>query len=52
MPLIKNSKYNSQVPFIYKNAHFSTIYVGKFKKFHAPHYTRETINLSDGDFLK
>lgn len=52
MPLIKDSKYNSQLPFIYKNAHISTIYVGKFKKFATPQYKRETIELSDGDFLE
>lgn len=52
MPFLENNKYNSQVPFLHKNAHFSTIYAGKFKKFKSPKYIREEIDLADGDFLE
>ena len=52
MPFIQNNTYNSQVPFLHKNAHYSTIYAGKFKKFATPKYTREIIELFDGDFLE
>lgn len=52
MPFLENNTYNSQVPFLHKNAHFSTIYAGKFKKFKSPEYNREEIDLADGDFLE
>lgn len=52
MPFLENNTYNSQVPFLLKNAHFSTIYASKFKTFKSPNYTREEINLPDGDFLE
>ncbi len=52
MPFLENNTYNSQVPFLHKNAHFSTIYAGKFKKFKSPKYNREEIDLADGDFLE
>ena len=51
MPFLENTSYNHQVPFLHKNAHFSTIYAGKFKKFKVPNYSRDIIELFDGDFL-
>ena len=50
MPFIQNSKYQSP-SFLYKNPHFSTIYVGRFKKTNPPVYQRERLELSDGDFV-
>lgn len=35
----------------FKNTHISTIYFGAIKKCKAPHYIREDLELSDGDFL-
>lgn len=52
MPFLENTNYNHQVPFLHKNAHFSTIYAGKFKKFKVPNYSRDIIELFDGDFLE
>ncbi|WP_339839461.1 alpha/beta fold hydrolase [uncultured Flavobacterium sp.] len=51
MPYIKESKYDKSIPFLHKNAHFSTIYAAKVKNFSAPKYKREKLELSDGDFL-
>ena len=51
MPYIKDSKYDKSMPFLHKNAHFSTIYAAKVKNFSAPKYKREKLELSDGDFL-
>lgn len=50
MPLIENSEY--KVPgFLYRNPHFTTIYVNKIRKTILPPYKRERIKLADGDFL-
>ena len=51
MPYIKDSKYDKSIPFLHKNAHFSTIYAAKVKNFSAPNYQRERLELFDGDFL-
>lgn len=51
MPYIKDSKYDKLIPFLHKNAHFSTIYAAKVKNFSAPKYQREKLELLDGDFL-
>lgn len=51
MPYFSRSKYDALIPFFHKNAHFSTIYAAKFKTFVAPKYTREQLELKDGDFL-
>jgi predicted alpha/beta-fold hydrolase len=52
MPYIKDSKYDKSIPFLHKNKHFSTIYAAKVKRFSAPNYQREKLELEDGDFLK
>lgn len=50
MPLIENSEYH--IPgFLYKNPHFTTIYVNKVRKTIRPQYKRERLELADGDFL-
>lgn len=49
MPYIQNSSYKPS--FVFKNGHISTIYSGVIKKFPAPNYTREKLNLPDGDFV-
>ncbi len=51
MPYIKDSKYDKSIPFWHKNAHFSTIYAAKVKRFSTPNYQREKLELADGDFL-
>jgi predicted alpha/beta-fold hydrolase len=51
MPYIKDSKYDKSIPFLHKNAHFSTIYAARVKQFYAPNYQREKLELLDGDFL-
>lgn len=51
MPFIPHSDYNIAVPFMHKHKHVSTIYAGMFKNFSVPNYKRETLELSDGDFL-
>lgn len=51
MPYIKESKYDKSIPFLHKNKHFSTIYAAKVKRFSAPKYQREKLELEDGDFL-
>ncbi len=48
MPII-NSSY--QPSFIWRNPHVSTIYPSAFRKVHGVNYTRERLELSDGDFL-
>lgn len=48
MPIVSSS-YN--VPFLFKNGHFSTIYAGIFRKIDDFDQKRERIELSDGDFL-
>ena len=48
MPTI-TSEYNP--PFLFKNAHFSTIYSGVVRKVSGVDQERERITLSDGDFL-
>lgn len=50
MPLIENSEYH--IPgFLYRNPHFTTIYVNKVRKTIRPYYKRERLELADGDFL-
>ncbi|NHN24188.1 alpha/beta fold hydrolase [Flavobacterium jejuense] len=51
MPFINNSSYDESVSFLHKHKHVSTIYAGMFKKFPAPIYKREILELQDGDFL-
>lgn len=51
MPYIKESKYDKSIPFLHKNKHFSTIYAAKVKRFSAPKYQSEKLELEDGDFL-
>ena len=48
MPII-NSTY--QPKGLWRNPHFSTIYPSVYRKVEGVHYTRERINISDGDFL-
>jgi uncharacterized protein len=48
MPIVK-SKYIA--PFLHKNEHFTTIYSSIFRKVKGITYTRETIEIWDGDFL-
>lgn len=50
MPYIKHSSY-PKPNFLNRNAHYSTIYPAKFKKYPIPTYTREKITTDDGDFL-
>ena len=50
MPYIEKSTYQAPTKF-YKNAHISTIYVGRFRKTNPPNYQRERLELEDGDFL-
>lgn len=49
MPLIKESKYKP--PFYYRNGHVSTIAPSLFNKVTGPRYTRERLEIADGDFL-
>ncbi|TDO95711.1 YheT family hydrolase [Flavobacterium sp. 245] len=50
MPVIEQSEYD--LPSImYRNRHVSTIYAALFKKFEVPGYTREKLELMDGDFI-
>jgi predicted alpha/beta-fold hydrolase len=51
LPYIKDSKYDKSTPFLHKNRHFSTIYAAKVKRFNPPKYSREKLELEDGDFL-
>ena len=48
MPII-NSTY--QPKGLWRNPHFSTIYPSVYRKVEGIHYTRERMELSDGDFL-
>ena len=48
MPIIKSTYQPSH---IWKNQHVSTIYPSVFRKVNGINYTRERIELSDGDFL-
>ncbi len=48
MPLIK-SQYKA--PFLFKNALFSTVFASVFRKVDGVKYTRERLELSDGDFV-
>lgn len=50
MPLIQKSSYQLD-SFLFKNPHFSTIFMGRVKKIPCPNYTREKIELADGDFI-
>ena len=50
MPYIEESKYRAP-SFLYKNPHFSTIYIGRFKKTKSPNYQRKRLELNDGDFI-
>lgn len=50
MPFIENSSYLAPNKF-YRNAHFSTIYIGRFRKTTPPPYERYRLELKDGDFL-
>jgi uncharacterized protein len=48
MPIIKSTYCPSS---IWRNPHVSTIYPSAFRKVHGVNYTREKLELSDGDFL-
>ncbi|MES2520551.1 MAG: alpha/beta fold hydrolase [Bacteroidota bacterium] len=48
MPIIKSTYQPSH---IWKNQHVSTIYPSIFRKINGVNYTRERLELSDGDFL-
>jgi uncharacterized protein len=48
MPIIKSTYRPSP---IWRNPHVSTIYPSAFRKVHGVNYTRERLELSDGDFL-
>jgi uncharacterized protein len=48
MPIIKSTYRPSP---IWRNPHVSTIYPSAFRKVHGVNYTREKLELSDGDFL-
>lgn len=48
MPLIESSY---KAKHIWRNPHFSTIYPSTLRKVEGVHYTRERIELPDGDFL-
>jgi uncharacterized protein len=48
MPIIKS---DYQPSFIWKNQHVSTIYPSAFRKVEGVNYTRERLELRDGDFL-
>ena len=50
MPLIEQSEYNSP-SILQRNRHISTIYAALIKKFEVPQYTREKLELKDGDFI-
>lgn len=50
MPLIENSEYHIS-GFLYRNPHFTTIFVNKIRKTIRPPYRRERLELADGDFL-
>ena len=50
MPIVEQSEYNSP-SIIHRNRHVSTIYAALFKKFDVPGYTREKLELKDGDFI-
>jgi predicted alpha/beta-fold hydrolase len=47
MPIIESSY---KAKHIWKNPHFSTIYPSTLRKVEGVHYTRERIELPDGDF--
>ncbi len=49
MPLIKESSY--QAPSWIRNPHVSTIYPSSFRRVHGIRYSRERLELNDGDFL-
>ncbi len=48
MPIIESTY---QPPLAFKNTHFNTIYAAKIRKPPALNYSRNRINLQDGDFL-
>lgn len=50
MPYLKNSTYKAP-SFLFKNAHFNTIFPALFRKVKNVNYTRERIDTPDGDFL-
>lgn len=50
MPLINRSTYRPQ-SILFENAHYSTIYPARIRKYPAPDYEREKLELEDGDFL-
>ncbi|WP_420156165.1 YheT family hydrolase [Siphonobacter sp.] len=49
MPLVTDSSYHA--PFWMQNAHFSTIYPSTLRRVAGITYTRERLELADGDFL-
>ncbi|MGM5632041.1 alpha/beta fold hydrolase [Apibacter raozihei] len=51
MHFIEKSGYQPPNNFIFKNAHLSTIIPGAIKKYPVPPYSREKLELPDGDFL-
>ncbi|MDT0685286.1 YheT family hydrolase [Autumnicola psychrophila] len=48
MPLLKS---NYKAPFLFRSAHFSTIYASLLRKVKIEVFKRERVELSDGDFL-
>lgn len=50
MPFIEKSNYVAPSR-IFQNPHFTTIYLGRFRKTIRPDYQRERLELEDGDFL-
>ena len=48
MPILQSSYLPAR---IWRNPHVSTIYPSAFRKVHGVNYTRERLELSDGDFL-
>ena len=48
MPILQSSYLPSR---IWQNPHVSTIYPSAFRKVNGVNYTRERLELSDGDFL-
>ena len=48
MPIIKSAY---KAPLLFKNAHISTLYASVMRRVEGVNYTRERLNLSDGDFV-
>lgn len=49
MPLLTHSSY--QAPKWFKNPHLSTVYPSAFRRVHGVTYSRERLELTDGDFI-